>query len=329
MPTTDMNTPSRFKRFLSPPIRWSKTDIESQQSQQSIIHSFQDPSPQMHHSTDHLKDQHFSQHDSIENRDSPSSYAVKAHDIQNPNTQSFTPNSRQTLTGTPYEDLAARSGNRNPYFNNFMRQRRREDGEIDLEGQYPSIQSSRNRLQYDLGNSFGDRHRRINDTCDQNSIPHFKHRVNESQSPNPTIQDAHQNTNPESTSASTQRSRRENYSENESSQAEPLSNPRDYTIDDIESQRFRAPKSPAIPIDLDFSGVIQTLRRPIDYFGANKEETKEMWQCVPNEDLEEGMLGRYAWNHEDRDVCVSCRRARAREARSRLVSLKRALGFAG
>ncbi|KAF7872725.1 uncharacterized protein EAF02_008796 [Botrytis sinoallii] len=184
----------------------------------------------------------------------------------------------------------SQSGNRNPYFNNFIPRRRREDGEIDLEGQYPSIQTPRNHLQYDFDDSFGDRHRRISDTHDQNSIPYFKHRVNESQSPNPTTQDPHQKTNPESTSASTQRSRRKDHLENGSSQAKPLSNPRDYTIDDIESQRFRAPKSPAIPIDLDFSGVIQTLRRPIDYFGANKEETKEMWQCVPNEDLEEGMV---------------------------------------
>ncbi|TGO29360.1 hypothetical protein BPAE_0015g00040 [Botrytis paeoniae] len=333
MPTTDMNSPSNFKRFLSPPLRWLNDDIESQQSQQSIIHSFHDPSPQMHHSTDHPRDQHSRRHDDIE---TPySSYAVEDHDIQGANTQSFAQNPRQTLTNIPIRrprstsnpelqfsipgsftqeenNPRSQSGNQNPYFNNLIRQRRHEDSEIDLEGQYTSTLNQENHAEYELDNSFGDRHCRISDTHDKNSIPYFLHRANESQSQFSDIEDPHQNTNPESTSVSTQRPRRRSHPGNGSPRAEPL-----------------ALKPPAIPIDLDFSGVIQTLRRPIDYFGGNKEEIEEMWQCVPNEDLEERMLGCYAWNHEDKNVCVGCRRVRTREARSKLVALKRALGFRG
>ncbi|THV52574.1 hypothetical protein BGAL_0075g00200 [Botrytis galanthina] len=310
MPTTDMNSPSRFKRFLSPPLNWSFDDIESQQSQQPDIHSFQDPS-RVHHSTNHPRYRNSSRYDEIETPYSSSSYTVEDHDIQDPSTQSFTQNPRQTLTNMPtrrprstsnpelqfsipggfmQEDYPKnQSGSQDSY---SIPRRRREDREIDLEGRYPWTQPPRNHVEYDLDNSFADRYRRASDTHDQNSNPYFEHRVNESQSPYSNTQDAHQNTNPEPTSASTQRPRRRIHSENESSPAEPLFNSREYTIDDIESQRFRAPKPPAIPIDLDFSGVIQTLRRPIDYLGVNKEETKEMWQCVPNEDLEEGMLSK-------------------------------------
>lgn len=310
MPTTNMNSPSRFKRFLSPPLHWSFDDIESQQSQQPVIHGFQDPSPRVHHSTNHPRDRNSSRYDEIETPYSSSSYTVEDHDIQDPSTQSFTQNPRQTLTNMPTRrprstsnpelqfailgDFAqeedcpkSQSGNQNSH---FIPRRRRKITEIDLEGQYSSIRTPRNHLEYGSDNSFADRYRRASDTHEQNSIPYFEHRVNESQSPYSNTQDAQQNTNPEPTSASTQRPGRRIHSENESSPAEPLFNSREYTIDDIESQRFRAPKPPAIPIDLDFSGVIQTLRTPIDYFGANKEETKEMWQCVPNEDLEEGMV---------------------------------------
>ncbi|TGO33871.1 hypothetical protein BHYA_0223g00030 [Botrytis hyacinthi] len=310
MPTTDMNSPSRSKRFFSPPIRWSNNDIESQQTQQPVIHSFQDPSPQMHHSTDHPRDQNPSQHDSIKTPYSSSSYAVEDHDMQGPSTQKFAPNPRQTLTDIPTrisrstsnpalrfpipsgftheEDYSkSQSANQDSY---FTPRRRCEDREIDLEGQYPSIQTPENHLEYDSDNSFGDRYRRTSDTHDQNSIPYFEHRTNESQNPYSNTQDLHQDVNSESTSTLIQRPRRRSHSGNGSSQAEHLFNPRDYTIGDIESQRLRAPKPPAIPIDLEFSGVIQTLRRPIDYFGANKEEMKEMWQCVPNMDLEEGMI---------------------------------------
>ncbi|TGO65709.1 hypothetical protein BCON_0001g00230 [Botryotinia convoluta] len=272
MPNTDMNPPSKFK-------------------------SFQDSSPQMQHSTDHPRDQRSSQHNSIENRDSPSSYAVEDYDIQGLNTQSFTQNPRQTLTDTPIQrprstsnlelqfsipgsftqeenDPRSQSGKQDSY---FIPRRRREDREIDLEGQYPSIHTPRNHLEYDLDSSFADRYRRTSDTHDQRSSPYFEHRVNESQSPYSNTQDAHQNTNPESTTALTPRPCRRSHPENESPRADLLFNSLDYTIDDIESQSFRAPKPPVNPIDLDFSGVIHTLRRPIDYFGGNKEEMKEMW----------------------------------------------------
>ncbi|TGO10072.1 hypothetical protein BTUL_0145g00190 [Botrytis tulipae] len=312
MPTTDLNSPSRFKRFLSPPIRWSCNDIESQQTQQSVIHSFQTPSSQMHHSTDHPKDQYSSHHDSIETPYSSSSYTVEDHDMQSPNTQRFTPNPRQTLTDTRMRRPRSTS---NPELQFPI------PGGFTQEEDYPKSQFGNRDFYFiprltctwcilqtldlvirelsedavkicDLDNSFGDRYRRTSNIHDQNSISYFENRTNKSQSPYSDTQDLHHNTNPEPNSALTQRVRRRSHSANGSSQAEPLLNPRDYTIDDIESQRFRASKPPAIPIDLDFSGVIQTLRRPIDYFGANKEETKEMWQCVPNEDLEEGMM----WN---------------------------------
>ncbi|KAF7947725.1 hypothetical protein EAE96_008805 [Botrytis aclada] len=352
MPTTDINPRSRYRRFSSSPLRWSVDDIESQQSHQPIIPSFQETSPRIHHSPEHSRNQHSIRHGSMQTRDSPPPSAVEDHDIEDPSTQISAQNIRQTLTQTPIQRPRStsnpelqfsipgsftpeknmpslQSGNRTPYSNDFTPQRGSGDRDIDLEGQYSSMQNPRNHLEYDLDNSFVERYRRISDIRNEHSTPHFENRTKESQSPHSKTQDPHQNANPGSTSRLTQKRRRRSYPGNESLPAELPFNPRNYTIDDIESQRFRAPKPPNHPIELDFSRVIQTLRRPLDFFGGKKEETKEMWQCVPNEDLEEGMLGCYAWNHEDKDVCVSCRRVRVREERSRLVALKRALGFKG
>ncbi|TGO66955.1 hypothetical protein BOTNAR_0051g00110 [Botryotinia narcissicola] len=162
-------------------------------------------------------------------------------DMQSPSTQSFMPNPRHTLTDThirrprntsnpelqfpipgalTQEESNPKSqfGNRDSY---FIPRRRCEDREIDLKGQYPRTQTPRNHLEYNLDSSFGDRYCRISNIHDQNSISHFENRTNESRSPYLSTQEAHQNINPEPTSASTQRVRRRSHSENGSSQAEP------------------------------------------------------------------------------------------------------------
>ncbi|KAM0176504.1 hypothetical protein ACHAPF_004884 [Botrytis cinerea] len=336
--------------FFYPPLRWSNEDIENQKSQQASTQRFQDPSSQMHHSTDHSREQNSSHNDSIENRDTPSSHAIEDHDIQDPNTQSLTQNPTQSLTNTPTRRPLSTSNpefqfsiprsvaqeNNNPKshsenkYSFFIPPKRHEDRKIDLESQYPSIQASGDHPNHYLETSFANRDCKASGSRGQRSISDlFEHHVNRSQCLYSNTQDAHQNANSEPTFTPTQRMRGKRDPEHGFPRVELLFHSSDHKIDDVESQRFKAPEAHAHPIELDFSKVIQTLRRPIDYFRRNVEGTKTIWQCVPNQDLEEGMLGCYAWNHEDKDVCVSCRRERVKGERSRLVALKSALDFGG
>lgn len=309
--TADMNSPSKFRMFFYPPLRLSNNDMENQKSQQASTERFQDPHSQMHHSTDHSREQNPSHNHSIENRDTPSSYAIEDHDVQDPNTQSLTQNPTQILTNTPtqrppstsnpelqlsipgsfaQENNTPKSHSENKY-SFFIPPKRHDDREIDLEGQYPIIQTSENHSNYYLETSFADRDCRASGSRDQRSISDlFEHHVNESQCLYSNTQDAHHNANSEPTFTLSQRMRGKRDPENEFPRAELLFHASDYKIDDVESQRFKAPEAHAHPIELDFSKVIQTLRRPIDYFRTNIEETKTMWQCVPNQDLEEGMV---------------------------------------
>ncbi|TEY32122.1 hypothetical protein BOTCAL_0757g00030 [Botryotinia calthae] len=243
--TADMNSPSKLRMFFYPPLRWSNDDIENQKSQQASTQRFQDPSSQMYHSTDYSREQNSSHNDNIKNRDSPSSYAIEDHDIQDPSTQNLSHNPTQTLTNKPIQrphstsnpelrffipgsfaqeenNTKSQSGNGYPF---FIPPKRHEDCEIDLEGQDPSILTSGNHSKCYLEPSFADRSCRTRSPRDQRTISYsFEHRPDESQSPYSNTQDAHQNVNSESTLTFTQRPRCESDPENGIPRAEFLFN---------------------------------------------------------------------------------------------------------